>query len=171
MKNSTYFELSASVVSIVAAVIFTSFPTEAAACITDADCAGPTPFCDVGTSTCVECLADFDCIESDANCGPSCVGNICSGGVDCTAGGQLCAGGGVCVDCVTDGDCIESDTSCGPTCASNVCSGTDCTASGETCDAGVCVVPTLSEWGTMGMSVLMLGGVLYLSRRRSIAPE
>jgi len=31
---------------------------------------------------------------------------------------------------------------------------------------GGAAVPTLSEWGVIGMTVLMLGGVLYLRRRR-----
>ena len=32
----------------------------------------------------------------------------------------------------------------------------------------ICAVPTLSEWGIIGMATLMLGGVLYHRRRRSI---
>jgi hypothetical protein len=30
------------------------------------------------------------------------------------------------------------------------------------------LVPTLSEWGIMGMAMLMFGGVIYLRRRRQI---
>ncbi len=31
-----------------------------------------------------------------------------------------------------------------------------------------CAVPTLSEWGIVGMALLMLGGVVYLRRRQAI---
>ena len=30
----------------------------------------------------------------------------------------------------------------------------------------VCAVPTLSEWGIIGMAVVMFGGVVYMRRRR-----
>ena len=30
-----------------------------------------------------------------------------------------------------------------------------------------CAVPTLSEWGIIGMSLVMFGGVLVLRRRRA----
>ena len=52
-----------------------------------------------------------------------------------------------------------------------------CVAAAGTCQAGtaatacgcseLAMVPTLSEWGVVGMAALMLSGVLYLRRRAS----
>jgi hypothetical protein len=37
-------------------------------CVTDADCSGATPFCDLGTSTCGGCRTDGDCPVTDPVC-------------------------------------------------------------------------------------------------------
>ncbi len=96
-----------------------------------------------------------------------------------TCGGE-CPPGEMCVDVDYPGppggvlcECVPAPMACGdvegpPLCYGGCPPGLACVDMGPMC---VCdPVPTLSEWGIMGMSVLMFGGVIYLRRRRQEIP-
>ena len=94
-----------------------------------------------------------------------------------TCGGE-CPPGDMCVDLAYPGppagvacECVPAPAFCGDVEGPPLCYG-DCPPPLACIDSGggcVCdPVPTLSEWGIMGMSMLMLGGVLYLRRRREL---
>lgn len=75
-----------------------------------------------------------------------------------------------CVDTGGSCACVPTAGPCGTMAGSPQCWG-DCPTSTPVCvdAAGVCtcVVPTLSEWGVIGMSIVMFGGVLFLRRRQT----
>src|SRR5687767_10883638 len=54
-------------------------------CAGDGECAPPKPYCDVGSATCIECLADPNCTGPKHFCGPF----------------------GACVECVGDEGCSK----------------------------------------------------------------
>ena len=85
---------------------------------------------------------------------PMCDG-ICPPGDSCQEQGGLCV-------------CRPATNLCGFEAPAPLCWG-DCPPAtpvcvnvGGTCE---CVIPTLSEWGIIGMSLVMFGGVLILRRR------
>jgi len=80
-----------------------------------------------------------------------------------------CPPGQACVDTGGDCSCVPTAGPCGVMAGPPQCWG-DCPPSMPVCvdNAGVCtcVVPTLSEWGIIGMSIVMFGSLLYLRRRQ-----
>ncbi|HTQ42607.1 MAG TPA: hypothetical protein VMI75_07590 [Polyangiaceae bacterium] len=111
------------------------------ACVNDTTCSAPTPRCDVGTSTCVACLASTDCMPGYV-CGTNdTCQQGCSASQPCPTG-QVCNAGG-CVQCVMDSDCGGATPRCDT--KSNTCvqclqtmdnCGTGQFCSGTTCTAG-----------------------------------
>lgn len=95
-------------------------------------------------------VADGTPCDDDLFCSAT---DTCSGGV-CVGSGDPCAGqlcdetNDACVDCFTDLDCPQ----------------------GTFCNAGRCTpiaIPTVSEWGMIVMTLLLLtGGTIVLGRRR-----
>jgi len=87
---------------------------------------------------------------------PMCDG-ICPPGDGCAdIGGDMCG-------------CVPDAPPCGLMAGPPMCYGDCpphipvCIFNGLDCE---CVIPTLSEWGIIGMSLVMFGGVLFLRRRR-----
>ena len=82
-----------------------------------------------------------------------------------------CPGTGMaCVDTGGSCGCVPSGgVPCGVIAGPPQCWG-ECPSSLPICvdNAGVCTcaIPTLSEWGIIGMSMVMFGSVLYLRRRQ-----
>jgi hypothetical protein len=74
-----------------------------------------------------------------------------------------------CIDLGGFCDCVPSGGPCGVMAGPPLCYG-DCPPATPICAdmAGVCMctIPTLSEWGIIGMSVAMLAAVLIVGRRR-----
>jgi len=60
------------------------------ACAGDGECAPPTPYCELASATCIECLADPNCEGPKKFCGP----------------------GGACVACLTDQNCDKAKPYC-----------------------------------------------------------
>ena len=72
-------------------------------CDAHADCGGPTPFCFVEAGRCVGCLADADCLPSEACFEERCTdAGGCDADADCR-GSQTC-GEGLCVPGACEGD-------------------------------------------------------------------
>jgi hypothetical protein len=99
-----------------------------------------------------------------APCGPGTLPPQCDGA--CPPD-QMCANsGGSCVCQPAPFACQDPGNPSGPP----LCWG-ECPPSAPICAtlAGgcACVVPTLSEWGIIGMALVMFGGVLALRRRRA----
>jgi hypothetical protein len=101
--------------------------------------------------------------RAQISCGdPSAPAPLCDGA--CPPGLSCVDTGGLCGCVPTGGD------PCGVVAGPPLCWG-ECPP-GESCiDAvGVCtcmMIPTLSEWGIIGMSLVMFGGVVYLRRRHA----
>ncbi len=83
--------------------------------------------------------------------------------------GLVCADAGGACDCLPAGGFTPCEDPGNPF-GSPLCYG-DCPPSTPICALGgsgcVCV-PTLSEWGIIGMAFVMLGGVLFLRKRRQL---
>ena len=97
--------------------------------------------------------------------GPTCDGD-CAPGTQCVDVGYPGPPTGVC-------GCVPSGGPCGlvegpPLCYGECPPGESCFDKGMPIGCECDVVPTLSEWGIMGMSALMFGGVIFLRRRRRI---
>ena len=89
---------------------------------------------------------------------PTCDGG-CPPGQGCF---QLALPGGPCGCSFSPGTCGDNTPFCNYDCGDPNLACVD--SGGGAC---VCqVIPTLSEWGIMGMALVMLGGVLYQRRRR-----
>jgi len=95
-------------------------------------------------------------IQCNAAAAPQCDG-ACPPGTDCEEQS------GVCV-------CKPGPDPCGVDAGPPLCYG-ECPPLNPICaDVGgtcACIIPTLSEWGIIGMSLVMFGGVLVLRRRRA----
>ncbi len=79
----------------------------------------------------------------------------------------LCPAGFACVNTGTACDCTKENLACegagAPTCDGSCPDSHACQPFSSGCQ---CVlVPTLSEWGIISMSLLMLGGVMFMRRR------
>ncbi len=84
-------------------------------CLSNADCAGPTPICDTGTHTCRACTGPTDCSGSTPFCA--------------TSGTNT----GRCVQCLSNGNCpTDRCTANACVCASNA----DCSGTTPICDTG-----------------------------------
>ncbi|MCC6625221.1 MAG: tandem-95 repeat protein [Deltaproteobacteria bacterium] len=80
----------------IAEIILTVVP-----CVSDDDCAAPSPICDEVTSTCIACRDAVDGVGVDPGCGPT--RPLCEEG----------DGGATCVGCLDDAGAGEVDTGCG----------------------------------------------------------
>lgn len=81
-------------------------------CVDSGDCYAPTPYCDPGSHTCVECLSSRNC--ADGVCDTTrhtCTG--CLSQADCPATAPYCdpASHG-CVECLTDKNCEPLGVAC-----------------------------------------------------------
>ena len=87
---------------------------------------------------------------------PMCDGGCLSPGEACMPTGPFC-------------ECLQEPVPCGQAAGPPLCLGV-CPPEAPLCvdNHGFCecVIPTLSEWGIIGMSLVMFGGVLFLRRRR-----
>ena len=82
----------------------------------------------------------------------------------------LCPPGAACTDMGAFCGCALSGDGCGDVIGPPLCGGV-CPPMAPLCvdDMGggcTCAIPTLSEWGMIGMSLVMFGGVLYQRRRQ-----
>ena len=113
-------------------------------CTTDDHCTRltSTPFCNVTSGTCVQCLSNTVCTGSTV-CSGYGVCAICTSSAQCTTSPICSTTRGVCVECQTDADCHEvnkGECSSAGTCVA-------CTSSAHcahfeltpACNAGVCV--------------------------------
>lgn len=85
-------------------------------CVSNTDCATPTPICDVPKTTCVECLEATDCSLKP--------GTVCSAGTCAcpTPGQSYCRGPDRCVDLQTNSsDCGSCDHPCFGSCVAGKC--------------------------------------------------
>ncbi|MEY3013500.1 MAG: hypothetical protein RIT45_2235 [Pseudomonadota bacterium] len=114
-------------------------------CASAADCADPTPACDVATGACIACIVDAHCPTPHARCeaGACLPPKVCDDDGDCAANKGVCAAFDFCVDCTEDADCgtgavckVFQCVPAGPGCASAA----DC-GSGEVCAEGLCTPP------------------------------
>ncbi len=95
-------------------------------CTTDGNCMRPTPYCDVTTSRCVECLSTTNC-AGDLTCNTTldtCV--ECVGDTQCGGNTPYCGPAGTCVACLSAGNCATGQ-SCN---AANRCEAT-CTSDSQ----------------------------------------
>lgn len=107
--------------------------SEPSACTGDDDCAAPNGRCELGSSTCVECLDNTHCGADEfcalpANvCAARCVGpescggdtptcdvatgvcRPCSGDAECPASARYCQASGACVECLENANCAGED--------------------------------------------------------------
>ncbi|HMJ11902.1 MAG TPA: hypothetical protein VK524_10840 [Polyangiaceae bacterium] len=83
-------------------------------CLSDDDCSGGTPACDVATKTCVGCTESAKhCSGQLGECNPSnqtCV--QCLGKADCGAATPVCDLKHECVGCLADKDCSGATPAC-----------------------------------------------------------
>ncbi|MFQ5496183.1 MAG: IPTL-CTERM sorting domain-containing protein, partial [Phycisphaerae bacterium] len=128
-------------------------------------CLGPAGVCCDATDTCVaECCSDTDCVDSDG-----CTGEVCSSGL-CfhpPVCGACCVSDPVpaCSDGITSRDCasLGGDFKLGEVCVGDANgNGVD-----ETCET---VIPTVSQWGLIVLTLLLLAGAkIRFGRRRATA--
>jgi hypothetical protein len=99
-------------------------------CLTDADCSGATPRCELVGHTCVECLPGGGACPAGQYCTDALhCEQGCERATDCNS--QRCLPTHECFECLTDSECTA-----GRVCGTGVC-GAPCT--GSTCaDGGVC---------------------------------
>jgi hypothetical protein len=130
-------------------------------CVSNANCAFPTPFCatDRSPSVCLACIDDSGCSTGFActndTCQPGCRGttlNSCPDGSYCSSTDATI---GVCDKCLTDDHCMNPTPVCSPSKECAACaSDADCTgkAAGEVCvlqgpNAGSCTHCTAANKG------------------------
>lgn len=100
--------------------------------------------------------------QAQQACGPSIAAPQCDG--YCPGAGLACVDTGGSCECVPSGSVACGGIAGFPQCWGECPSGTPiCVANAGSC---ACVVPTLSEWGIVAMSLVMFGGVLFLRRRQ-----
>ncbi len=134
-------------------------------CTSNSNCASPTPYCNVTSHQCVECLQSSNCDDGNACTVDSCSGGVC--GHSDLADGSVC-GSGHCCDGVCDvtvgNSGFVSGCRSGPSCVGSsweysvannglLCGGFECRecsngycnyddttrcSSGETCNSGTC---------------------------------
>ncbi len=100
-------------------------------CTSDDSCNFGTPFCDVASGVCYECLSSTDCGERGICDQNACV--ECVTDTDCEAG--VCQENS-CVECLADGDCAS-----GQICLGNQCGSLSCRDSFEPNDTAETAVP------------------------------
>ena len=135
------------------------------ACISNAQCGGATPFCNVASNRCVACLGDSDCPDTNECTTDRCLSNVCShtsvgSGTPCAGG--VCNGAAMpmcvacvsdaqcsgatpicdtsesrCVGCLLDGQCNDGNQCTTDQCIARTCSATSLPA-GSMCAGGVC---------------------------------
>lgn len=90
-------------------------------CLANADCVGQ--ICDTTVKRCVECLHNADCALDQACIGGKCATKTaCQSDNTCKPLGKLCDKQlGYCVDCVQDTDCPDADFCSGGVCQPDVC--------------------------------------------------
>jgi len=78
------------------------------ACLTNDDCAAPTPACDPIGSSCVGCVGNDDCTPQAPVCDTDALACVqCVVDADCAASFEVCRESvGRCVECESDADCI-----------------------------------------------------------------
>ncbi|MEZ4268534.1 MAG: MopE-related protein, partial [Myxococcota bacterium] len=114
-------------------------------CLSDTQCGGDTPHCNVATNKCVACVTAGQCNDQVACTVDACVNNACThtpadAGTACQGG--VCSGASaICVQCVSDTQCSGSTPHCNV--ATNKC--VEC-VNAEQCDDGVqCTVDACGE--------------------------
>jgi hypothetical protein len=135
-------------------------------CVSDADCIGDEPYCNIKTNECVQCINgehcddSLECTVDSCSANNACVNTLAEPGAPCDGG--VCSGDSViCVECASDDDCGDADPYCnaetngcveclggdqcddGIECTTDACSTANvCTfglePAGEPCDGGVC---------------------------------
>lgn len=104
------------------------------ACTSDAECGAPSPYCDLATGACVECLGDPNCLVG--TCDPDshrCI-QSCTSASDCTEG-YCNVDWGQCVECTSSADCYSSDK---PLCNTGIGQCVQCLTNAE-CATGLCL--------------------------------
>lgn len=117
---------------------------------TPVSCSTPTPYCDESTDSCVACLTDAHCSDSDACDGEEvCQGGTCAEGVppDCDDGNPCtddsCSPASGCVYTNNSNACDDNiGCTINDTCVGGACVGTDNCPMGWTCNhtTGACEV-------------------------------
>lgn len=79
-------------------------------CLSDTQCSGSTPKCQVSTHTCVKCLTNTDCPSGEVCSNGTCVGAPCTTNTDCTNANLPSCVAGQCHQCATDIDCSGNTT-------------------------------------------------------------
>ena len=108
------------------------------ACLTNADCAAPTPACDTASGSCVGCVSNYDCTPQAPVCDTDALECVqCRVDGDCAATNDVCRESvGRCVECESNDDCVarlepgddDDDLFCSPNLRCVEClSGDDCT--------------------------------------------
>jgi Cys-rich repeat protein len=107
-------------------------------CAGDGECTPPTPYCDLASATCIECLADPNCAGPKRFCGPlgACV--ECLTDTGCAKGKPYCdMERYVCAECLLDAQCDAAkvcdatDHRCVPSCVDS----STCEAMKPYCDS------------------------------------
>jgi hypothetical protein len=143
------------------------------ACLTNANCSGSTPICNLTTHVCEACPSGQVFVSG------SCVTGTCgNGGVVCSGATPYCnSTNSTCVACITNSNCTDTSKAI---CKNNSCVGcsadSDCTSPAK-CDlvSGVCktvtVLPKTSAESdflnlVLGASLSLVGVVMiYLNKR------
>ncbi|MFO0686593.1 MAG: hypothetical protein U0234_31320 [Sandaracinus sp.] len=139
------FSLAALALATLATAGCNTPPAAPASCRSSRDCSGVGLVCDPASSTCVECVADVDCLEASTVCRAThCVPvTTCRSSRECP--NQVCDTAlGYCVDCLTDVDCPTDQVCESATCVvpPTACtSDRQCSGMGQVCDtaAAICV--------------------------------
>ncbi len=147
-------------------------------------CIGTDVCCEAADVCEVECCADSDCPDDGLFCSgsPVCVAGMCQfSGSPCGGGSPTCCEttGTCAAQCCDDAGCSDNLAFCDGTesCVAGVCvsSGNPCDPSTPTCceaddscTAGMCdAIPTVSEWGMLMLTLLLLvGWKISFGRRR-----
>ncbi|MFZ4579060.1 MAG: lamin tail domain-containing protein [Myxococcota bacterium] len=112
-------------------------------CTTSTECDAATPFCDLGTGSCVECLHAAHCGWP----GGRCVDGACQDAVECaedatcTSLGDICDDLGFCAECAASADCGQGETCTAGQCypEAKACSiHEDCSGVQNQCVSGTC---------------------------------
>lgn len=98
-------------------------------CFSDGECTPPAPYCDVTTSTCIECRGDANCTGAKKFCGPGGACVACVADQNCAKPKPYCdVERFACVECMSDAPCEapkvcdSSERRCVPSCTdSSIC--------------------------------------------------